>query len=340
MHYPGFTFRLMRADGYCPEALLRGTGLTEDRLADPQFRCGFESLKRFYLNVIELSGDRHIGIRIAQRFEPQTAGMPVLAALNAPTLEAGLQIFSRFSFLTYPAIEFAVISPEECSTPDECAVRVRLRMPIGEITYFSISSALVVSEKILQAMLRGAEVAHRAEMVTARPEDWFRIADELSLPVQFDANENQIFFPSDLLRTALPGTDPLNHSYLTSICERMERQAGFENTLAHKVLEFLEKPSNRGASLAQTACSLGISERSLRRELERTGTSFRRLVRDARERQARRELMATNKSIQAIAFDLGFDTASNFARSFKQWTGVSPSAFRARHLSDGAASQN
>ena len=34
------------------------------------------------------------------------------------------------------------------------------------------------------------------------------------------------------------------------------------------------------------------------------------------------------RSIATIAFELGFDTPSNFTRSFKQWSGIAPSAFR------------
>jgi len=340
MHYPGFAFRLMCAGGYCPEDLLEGTELTQDHLADPEFRCGFASLQRFYLNILELSGDPHIGMRLALRFEPHTAGMPVLAALNAPTLEEGLRVFSRFAFLTYPAIEFAFLEPKDCNDPAECSLRIRLRMAVGEISYFSIGSALVVVEIILRAMMRSSKVAHRCEMVTAKPEDWDQIADDLPFPVHFGADENRIVFAADLLPSPLPGTDPLNHRYLTSICERMVKQAGFENTLAHQVQEFLEEGSNLGASLAQTAGAFGLSERSLRRQLEQNGTSFRRLMRDARERYARKQLLTSDKSIQAIAFELGFDTASNFSRSFKQWTGVTPSAFRTHQLVGGPDGQN
>ncbi|NJK33418.1 MAG: AraC family transcriptional regulator [Deltaproteobacteria bacterium] len=40
--------------------------------------------------------------------------------------------------------------------------------------------------------------------------------------------------------------------------------------------------------------------------------------------------------IKTIAHTLGFDTPSNFTRSFKHWTGTSPSAFR-RHAHTDAA---
>ncbi|MDX2032145.1 MAG: helix-turn-helix transcriptional regulator [Blastocatellia bacterium] len=56
--------------------------------------------------------------------------------------------------------------------------------------------------------------------------------------------------------------------------------------------------------------------------------AFLKLTNEIRERRARGMLANTDIPIKTIARDLGFDTPSNFARSFKRWTGASPSAFR------------
>jgi AraC-like DNA-binding protein len=47
-----------------------------------------------------------------------------------------------------------------------------------------------------------------------------------------------------------------------------------------------------------------------------------------RETRARWMLANTSKTVEAIAYELGFETSSNFARSFKRWTGVTPREFR------------
>ncbi|MEO1618220.1 MAG: helix-turn-helix domain-containing protein [Planctomycetota bacterium] len=39
-------------------------------------------------------------------------------------------------------------------------------------------------------------------------------------------------------------------------------------------------------------------------------------------------LIYTARSVQDIAYELGYEAPSNFARSFKRWTGSSPTEFR------------
>lgn len=340
MHYPGFVFRTLCEDGYPAHALLAGTGLTRSHLTDPDFRCGLASLQRFYRNAISVSGDHHIGLRLAMRFEATTAGLPLLAAMNAASLREALQVFSRFAFLTYPVIEFKLLEGLHDTDPAECALRIRMRLPLGDISYFSAGSALLASDVLMQAILRRERVSHRAQIAVEEPCDLRTICAELPFPIAFGTDENRLIFPAELLDAPLPGSDPLNHRHLVSVCEGMAQQAFYDSTLAHIVSQFLEGEGNLGASLADTANALGVSQRSLRRQLEKTGTSFRKLVRERRERRARKQLSQSDTPIQAIAFELGFDTASNFSRSFKQWTGLTPSAFRARHDGHNYSGQN
>jgi AraC-like DNA-binding protein len=86
---------------------------------------------------------------------------------------------------------------------------------------------------------------------------------------------------------------------------------------------FPDLPDMRGA-----AKRLGISERSLRRRLAEEGTSFSQLAREARCVVAQRLLRDHTMSVQQVAFEAGFDSATAFHRAFKRWTGQSPLAFR------------
>ncbi|MEL6103026.1 MAG: helix-turn-helix transcriptional regulator [Pseudomonadota bacterium] len=62
--------------------------------------------------------------------------------------------------------------------------------------------------------------------------------------------------------------------------------------------------------------------------MDRSGTSYRQLVDQVREARARALLSGGTQPIKAIAGALGFESSSNFARSFKRWTGLTPKAFR------------
>jgi AraC-like DNA-binding protein len=80
--------------------------------------------------------------------------------------------------------------------------------------------------------------------------------------------------------------------------------------------------------LASVASRLAIGARTLRRQLENQGLSFRTLVDQARAEMAREYLEQSLRSIGEIAYLLGFSAPSAFHRAFKRWTGLSPVQYR------------
>jgi AraC-like DNA-binding protein len=333
LNYPAFVFRELRKKGYAAETLLKGTSLTEERLNDPNARVAFLTLQRFIRNAIEATGDVHLGPRLALHFDANYIGPPAYAAMNAPSLAEGLSVFGRFVHLTFPTIEFSTPTPREGLDACEAEVCLQSRFPLEDIAYFVTSSALLGLNNLLKSMLRVELFASRCEVTIAEPEGWADISAEIThVPVRFEAPRNRIVFPVELLHQPLPGTDPINHQRLIGLCEKFSAQTAMVTTPIGDVLSFLEVEGNLGSSLADAASALGYSERGLRRHLERSGGSFRKLVEKTLEKRAREMLAQTSLPIHSIAYALGYETPSNFARSFKRWTGMTPKAFREEKL--------
>jgi AraC-like DNA-binding protein len=330
MSYPGFVLRTLLQDGYRLDDLIEGTGLKEKQLNDPNFRCGFQPLRRLLSNCIAQTADPHLGARLALRFQPNFIGLPSYTAMNAANFEDGLEVLSKFFYLNFPAFELSILKKTSCLKTGEAALRLRSKFPFHEIEYFGFSSAIVAINGLLKVMLQADEVATRAEMTVKRPENFAQIEAELGFRFGFDASENKIIFPANLMGRQLPGSDPLNHARLLGLCEHLAEEMSFETTPVAQVLAILEDKSSLSASLSDVAAELGYSERGLRRQLARSGTSYLNLVNQVRERRARSLLANSTTPIKAIADALGFGSPSNFARSFKRWTGVSPKAFRDR----------
>ena len=85
------------------------------------------------------------------------------------------------------------------------------------------------------------------------------------------------------------------------------------------------------ASLAAISHQLNMTTRTLRRHLEKEGTSYKSLLDDTKRRDAIRLLDNHQLTIQRTAELLGYQDPANFTRAFKQWTGQAPSDYdRAR----------
>lgn len=329
MNCLGFFYRELRDEGHQDSALLEGTNLRPELLSDPAFRTDFLTVRRFIENALRLTNDIHLGPRLATRFEPNFIGLPAYAAMNAATLGDGLMVLARFIHLTFPMIDFRF--QRHLDGPDKGLTDLKIipKTALGNVSYFVIGSALAVLNRVLLEMLRQPIVAQRVETVLAEPEGWSDIAPQVSrVPVIFRARVNRIIVPADLLDEALPGSDPINHARLVLFCEQSSELLEDRTNPAARVKAFLETQEHLNVRLASVARETGYSERGLRRQLEQAGTSFRTLKDEIRRIHAEDLLLNTNRSIQSIAFELGFASASNFSRSFKRWTGHSPKSYR------------
>lgn len=82
------------------------------------------------------------------------------------------------------------------------------------------------------------------------------------------------------------------------------------------------------ATVERTASDLFMSKRKLQRLLQEEGTSFLHLINETRKNIAMQYVKDKEMDLTEIAFLLGFAEQSTFSRSFKRWTGKSPSIYR------------
>ena len=84
-------------------------------------------------------------------------------------------------------------------------------------------------------------------------------------------------------------------------------------------------------SLDEVASEMGMGRRSFQRMLSAAGTTFHKIVAGKRRLLAREYLRDPALSLTEISCLLGFDDQNSFSRSFRQWEGMSPTSWRARH---------
>ncbi len=152
--------------------------------------------------------------------------------------------------------------------------------------------------------------AHAGE-VTAAYDEVFEA------PVRFDAKEDAIEIAIDKLGLPLVSSDPITSAAIEAKIAQL--------TAAAPADPFLDRVRRAGdGSPAAIAKALGISERTLRRQLAQHGTTLRGITDDAHRARAD-ALLAAGKTVKEVAFELGFSEPSAFSRAYKRWTGKAPS---------------
>jgi AraC-like DNA-binding protein len=80
--------------------------------------------------------------------------------------------------------------------------------------------------------------------------------------------------------------------------------------------------------LRAAAKQLGLSARSLQRELRRSSTTFREELARSRVEVAAHRLSESEISLARLALDVGYASQQALARQFRESTGESPSTWR------------
>jgi len=155
--------------------------------------------------------------------------------------------------------------------------------------------------------------AHRREP-TADHADVFRA------PIDFGAGCDELELATAQLDLPLVSADPITSAALEARVAALTAsgRTTFVDRVRRAAAAHLAEPS-----LAAIARDLGISARTLRRQLEHEHLTLRALVDELRRERAD-QLLAAGTPAKEIAFELGFSEPSAFSRAYKRWTGHAP----------------
>jgi AraC-like DNA-binding protein len=171
----------------------------------------------------------------------------------------------------------------------------------------------------MQAWLTYREQSHHRELRAL-----------LGGPVVFNAPPNRFQFAARELDIPLTGDPHLAKLATARLDEDLAQlSADQRREVLDQVRHRLAARLAGDASLSRIACDLGVSARTLQRQLGTLGTSFQDLLEDVRRTRALAYLTETDDAIENVATRLGYGDPSNFRRAFRRWTGTSPAAFRA-----------
>jgi AraC-like DNA-binding protein len=313
---------LVRELGADPDLLIRGVGLRPDQFADPDTEIPFIVASRLLAQAVSATGCEHLGLTLGTRSPLSSLGLPGFMLRNAPDVGSALRTLIRHLSLH-----------DEGGEPI-----VQLRGSVVQLGYLVHQAGAEATDQIydlsaaiccnLMREICGPNwhpvqvLLPRRALVDMTPYKQFFRA-----PVRFNANEMAVIFESKWLDQPVSGADPLLYRHLER--EAAERHQTRQRDLVSQLRWTLRRLLlEQRSSSERVARELHLHPRQLDRRLKAAGTSYRKELEAIRFEMARQFLVDTDMPIAKIARSLDYADTTTFARAFKRWSGVAPSAWR------------
>jgi AraC-like DNA-binding protein len=299
--------------GFPAGRFLREVGI--DAKTSPEVFVDAVKVERSLARMAEEQGDPTFGITIARAAAVRPFGVFGHLLWLSGTLREVLERATRFytlvtsrgvwRFEAHPGAATAALIRHDEGQPSAGNI----------MTEFAFASFVVHARAGLEGAfaIRSMQFAH----TVADPGPFERFFET---PVMFGAPNDALVVEATHLDLRNRGADPLTsaiiESHITSAGDRGTALSAFVDRVRRATAA--ELASGR-PSLQSVSRRMGVSERSLRRQLADESVGFRELVVSV-QREKAAELLARGHSKKEVAFALGFSEPSAFSRAQKRWT--------------------
>lgn len=148
-------------------------------------------------------------------------------------------------------------------------------------------------------------------------------------PTDFNTGPAGIRFDARYLALPLKRDEAAMRQMLQRALPIQVRPYRRDRLLVQRVRQVLANPALNSHNAHDLAAQLGLSARTLHRQLKEEGATLQALKDAVRRERALDLLQRSTKPIKQIAEAAGFQSEKSFMRAFKQWTGQTPGEWRA-----------
>lgn len=318
-------FAVLRKRGVDVDAGLKRAGTDEATLLNPLHRMPRHEV----LKLLALLGLAHeldeLGLEVADAVEASDLDLLGHLLSSARTVGDALQLAVRYIRLMHDSVELQLKRQGDVATLLHSIGGGRVQLP--PVADFSVAMTVRLFREITGASLPLLEV----KLARPRPPRPASYSKWFGVPVSFDAKFNELQFHASFLDFALPSANASLNGVLQRQANEVLRglsDSAQKPTFVERVrLELCTCLEDGEVSASEVARTLRIAERTLRRRLNESGTSYRELLDDVRRERALVLAQQPRLSISQVAHQLGFSGPTSFGRAFRRWTGMMPTQY-------------
>jgi len=309
--------------GVRASAVLRRAGLPEDLFGQTRILVSTEELFALWRAIAEVSNDPAIGLKLGtetrvERFHPSG-----IAALSTESFGAAVRHMARYKRLSVPEEIVEEVADGEWS------IQFRWTLAVEAEPHVLIEHCFAWMLTIARHGSGTRISPVRLELV--QPRGHLKALERhFGCPVACGRPRNAIVFRE--VDAAIPFVTR-NAELLDMLAPRFEEDLKQHTTGDDSFLELVrgaiqQRLTGHRPTTEDVARQLHLSSRTLQRRLQESGSSFQRVLDEARHQMARYYLRNSVLELNEAAYLLGYEDASSFARAFRGWEGVPPGHWR------------
>lgn len=318
--------------GMTADDFSRAAGISHDQLADVYGWMEVSELDRLLGRAVELTADSAFGLHWVERSPLMKFDLLAMITASAPTLREALESLLRFQCMVFERPEVELVELED---------RVQLRVSPVAATELGrrlrTEMAVLAFVRLMRYVGAPSSAVWRIAFMHRAPDYVQEYVRSFEGRATFGQTYSGIELDPAWLDRRLHHANVELHRLLViqgqHVLANMQSSTGYSG----QVRAYLRRVFPRLPQMPEAARALALSERSLRRRLNEEGFSYSAILQESQLRLARELLGDPTLSIQEIAHDVGFTSATAFHRAFKRWTGASPAAFRSSRPTPGSA---
>jgi AraC-like DNA-binding protein len=323
--------RQLQDHGIPELAVLRRAGLWDGWLRQDKILATTEELFGFWRAVEEVSGDPTVGLRLGPNLSIDGGTPQTIAALHSESFLDAIQRIARYKKLTCPEEIRLTRAGDECAVEFLFLLGARAEPPI--LVDLCLAWILDIGQ-------RGSGVRfYPLRVELTRPPDHREVLEEhFRCRVKFGAVRNALVFrSSDLSRPFITHNPELMALITPQMDAELAATQSRRNVIDEVKTAIKRLLTGRRPTLKDVARALGLSTRTLQRQLTGLRVTFQQLLQEARQELGHHYLTDKSLELTEVAYLLGFADANSFFRAFQRGEGVSPHRWRCRQVNQTEA---
>lgn len=320
-------FQHAKRQGINVAPLLQRAGLTIEDIKNRGTRIEVDKQIEFIKLVAEALDDELLGFHLTEGFDFREIGLMYYVAASADTLGGALRRVERYVKIQNEGIRLKVTRGKF----------VRLRFYYAgvarHVDIHQMWSLIAVVIRISRYLTGRPLKPTLVRIMHQVPGDKASLERYLDSQIQTGSDADEIDFPAASWNLPIVSADPHLHRLCVQACEEaLVRRSKKPTSLKVRVENAIAALLPHGqARLDSVAAMLGVSPRTLARRLADESSSFGGILAELRSALADRYLADRTLPISQIAWLLGYAEIGAFTRAYQRWSGMPPSAARARH---------